>query len=73
MAIYYSLGMEGVPFGQRHLSESHARAAARVTMENHDDIERVEILKITTQSFGFEYPPKAAPPSDVDLFKGIGL
>lgn len=82
MAIYHSLGMDGVPFGVRYPSEQMCRDAAQKTMGEFSDIDRVEILKITTQSFGYEYRkvaknPEAVARTDAILadepFKGISL
>ena len=54
MARYWSLAMEGVPFGLRYPSESYARDAAKKVLTVHADIERVEILEISTRSLGYE-------------------
>lgn len=55
MAIYYSLGMDGAPFGVRLPSEQTARDAADKAMHEFNDIERIEILKVTTVSFGYQF------------------
>lgn len=54
MPIYYSLGVEGMPYGKPLPSEKAARAAAQAAMHEFNDVERVEILKIETRSFGYE-------------------
>jgi hypothetical protein len=58
MAIYYSLGVDGVPFGARFPSDAAARKGAQDAMHEFNDIARLEVLKVTTQSHGFEYRTK---------------
>jgi hypothetical protein len=55
VAIYYSLGVEGKPFGQPMPSEQAVRDLADKNMHEFNDIERIEILMVTTVSFGYQY------------------
>ena len=66
---WYSLAMEGVPFGLRLPSLSYAQDAARKCLAAHPDIERIEIMKIAAKSIQFV----SRDPAPFDIFKGVVL
>ena len=46
MAKYWSLGLDGAPFGTRHLSKTHAEGAAAKTFAAYPDVTDLEILEV---------------------------
>ncbi len=66
---WWSLAMEGVPFGLRLPSLSYAQDVARKTLAAHKDIERVEIMYLTARSLEFV----SRDPKPFDPFKGVQL
>ena len=65
---YWSLAMEGVPFGLRHLSKSHAIDAAEKLLKVLSDCERIHIVKVVLY-----HETYVTKPTEYDPFKGVGL